>query len=420
MKQHKIGIIGLGYVGLPLAIAFNDKYSVIGYDIDTDRLSSISQNVDSGGQLNKETLEDAFNNTFKVTGNIEELNDCSVYIITVPTPVNFKNKPDFSFLENASRKVASQLSKGDIIVYESTVYPGATEEICIPILEETSQFELNKDFYVGYSPERINVGDNHYTFKSIPKIVSASDPAILKDIESLYSSIITAEIYCAPSIKVAEAAKVIENTQRDVNIAFVNELAMMFSKMGIDTEEVLKAASTKWNFQMYKPGLVGGHCIGIDPYYLAHKSKLVGYTPNLLLSAREVNERVPCFIVDRIINLLKEQNKQIEVSKALILGASFKENVSDLRNSKSIALAQLLFEKGAKVSIFDPYIEKKSLPKELNLIEELDKNSSYDFIILAVSHDIFKSLNPKDYLTEKGFVYDIKQFFSPAPFIHYF
>ena len=411
--QHRIGIIGLGYVGLPLAIALAQKYPVNGYDTNKKRIKNLQAGIDDTNEFTADELSQATINYYNAP---QQLKNCNIYIVTVPTPLNAENLPDFSYLENASITLSKLLNKGDIVVYESTVYPGATEEICVPLLEKSSLL-FNQDFFVGYSPERINVGDKTNTFTSIPKIVSASNKATLEVLTQLYQSVITAEVYKAPSIRVAEAAKVIENTQRDVNIAFVNELAMMFNAMGLDTQEVLKAASTKWNFLNFSPGLVGGHCIGIDPYYLAHKSKALGYSPELLLSARKINEEVPHFLAQDIAKKIKAHQIEEEGAKVLLLGATFKENTPDLRNSKAVTLAQALNEKGLEVLIYDPYIESAKI-EDMEVLTAPPQKQLFDVVILAVPHQAFKSLDPLEYLTPKGFGYDIKAFFELHPRIY--
>ena len=411
--QHRIGIIGLGYVGLPLAIALAQKYPVNGYDTNKKRIKNLQAGIDDTNEFTADELSQATINYYNAP---QQLKNCNIYIVTVPTPLNAENLPDFSYLENASITLSKLLNKGDIVVYESTVYPGATEEICVPLLEKSSLL-FNQDFFVGYSPERINVGDKTNTFTSIPKIVSASNKATLEVLTQLYQSVIIAEVYKAPSIRVAEAAKVIENTQRDVNIAFVNELAMMFSAMGLDTQEVLKAASTKWNFLNFKPGLVGGHCIGIDPYYLAHKSTSLGYSPKLLLAARKINEEVPEFIANDIVKKIKAHQIDVDDANILMLGATFKENTPDLRNSKAVTLAQVLNEKGLEVLIYDPYIESAKL-EEMDVVTAPPQNQLFDVVILAVPHQAFKSLDPLEFLTPKGFGYDIKAFFEVHPRIY--
>ena len=413
--KPSIGIIGLGYVGLPLALALAEKYTVLGYDTNKERVASLQKGVDNTQEIHIEEIQAV---SIRFFNEPQALKQCSIYIVTVPTPLKEDNLPDFSYLESASAVIAQFLKKGDIVVYESTVYPGATEEICLPLLE-TSSLKVDIDFSLGYSPERINVGDPHNTFKTIPKIVSASNEDALETLYSLYQSVLSSEVHRAPSIKVAEAAKVIENTQRDVNIAFVNELAMMFNTMGLDTNEVLTAASTKWNFLPFRPGLVGGHCIGIDPYYLAHQSKALGYTPELLLSARKINEALPHFIVKDI--LAKLETHQIDKTKAkvLLLGATFKENTADIRNSKAITLAQGLQAEDLNLTLYDPYIiENNPLTTTLTLASSLSKTEKFDVVILAVGHDQFATIDLLKLLTDEGFGYDIKAYFDAHPRIY--
>lgn len=410
-----MGIIGLGYVGLPLALALAEKYTVLGYDTNKKRVASLRAGIDNTQEIPTREIQAV---SIDYYDQPDALKDCNIYIVTVPTPLKDDNLPDFSYLESASITVAKILGKGDIVVYESTVYPGATEEICLPLLE-TSSLKVDFDFSIGYSPERINVGDPNNTFKTIPKIVSASNDVALKKLTELYQSVLTAEVYPAPSIKVAEAAKVIENTQRDVNIAFVNELAMMFNAMGLDTNEVLAAASTKWNFLPFRPGLVGGHCIGIDPYYLAHQSKSLGYTPELLLSARKINEALPHFIVKDILAKLEAHQIAVAKAKVLLLGATFKENTADIRNSKAITLAQGLLAEGLNLTLYDPYItENNPLTISLAVTSSLPKAELFDVVILAVGHHQFEKIDPLKFLTEKGFGYDIKAYFQSHPRIY--
>tara|TARA_B100001057_G_scaffold477833_1_gene547533 strand:- start:861 stop:2111 length:1251 start_codon:yes stop_codon:yes gene_type:complete len=413
--KPSIGIIGLGYVGLPLALALAEKYTVLGYDINKERVASLQNGVDNTQEIPSEEIQAI---SIRFLKEPQALSQCSIYIVTVPTPLKEDNLPDFSYLESSSVVIAQFLKKGDIVVYESTVYPGATEEICLPLLEASS-LKVDIDFSLGYSPERINVGDPLNTFKTIPKIVSASNKEALETLYNLYQSVLSVEVYKAPSIKVAEAAKVIENTQRDVNIAFVNELAMMFNAMGLDTNEVLAAASTKWNFLPFRPGLVGGHCIGIDPYYLAHQSKALGYTPELLLSARKINEALPHFIVKDI--LVKLEAHQIDKAKAkvLLLGATFKENTADIRNSKAITLARGLQAEGLNLALYDPYItENNPLTTTIALTSSIPKTEKFDVVILAVGHDQFATIEPIKLLTDKGFGYDIKAYFDTHPLIY--
>ena len=364
MNNPKIALIGLGYVGLPLAAAFASKYNVIGFDINTKRIDELNNGFDATNELSNEQLKAVVGTSLKLTTTLADIAQCNTFILTVPTPVTSSKSPDLIPVVKATESVAMVLKKGDTVVYESTVYPGVTEDICVPILEEKTGLKFNSDFFVGYSPERINPGDKKHTITKITKVVSGSTPETLKELSVLYGSIIEAGIYEAPTIKTAEAAKVIENTQRDINIAFVNELSIIFSKMGIDTNEVLKAAGTKWNFLNFSPGLVGGHCIGVDPYYLAFKSQELGYTPEMILAGRRINDSMPTFIVSQIVKQLLKQNKNSQNASALILGATFKENCPDLRNSKVVDVYQELNEFGFQVEIYDPEADAEVFVKE--------------------------------------------------------
>ena len=419
MKNTSIGIIGLGYVGMPLAVAFALKHEVIGFDINEKRIKELNKGLDSTNELTPEQLNKVIGSSLNLTTVLDDLSECTVYIVTVPTPVTSSKSPDLTPVIKATESVSKVLKKGDTVVYESTVYPGVTEEVCVPILEEKTGLKFNEDFYVGYSPERINPGDKTHTITKITKVVSGSTPETLEELSELYGSIIEAGIYQAPTIKTAEAAKVIENTQRDINIAFVNELSIIFSKMGIDTHEVLKAAGTKWNFLNFFPGLVGGHCIGVDPYYLAFKSEALGYTPEIILAGRRINDSIPAFIVSQIVKHLLKQNKTSQNAKALILGATFKENCPDLRNSKVLDVFQELKEFGFLVDVFDPKADAEVFVKEYGFekLSTLSKNQ-YDVLILAVSHDSFKELNPKELIKEDGVVFDIKGFYSDPDFLY--
>lgn len=418
MKNPKIALIGLGYVGLPLAAAFADKYKVIGFDINVKRVAELKRCLDTTNELTKEQLEAVVGTSLSLTTELKDISDCTTYIVTVPTPVTSSKSPDLTPVVKATASVASVLKKGDTVVYESTVYPGVTEEVCVPILEEKTGLKFNVDFFVGYSPERINPGDKKHTITKITKVVSGSTPETLNELAALYGSIIEAGIYEAPTIKTAEAAKVIENTQRDINIAFVNELSIIFSKMGIDTNEVLKAAGTKWNFLNFFPGLVGGHCIGVDPYYLAYKSEELGYTPEMILAGRRINDSMPTFIVSQIVKQLLKQNKNSQNASALILGATFKENCPDLRNSKVVDVYQELKEFGFQVDIFDPEADAEVFVKEYGFekLEVLSKKQ-YDVVILAVSHNCFRTIDPKGLVMKDGVVFDVKGFYANPDFL---
>jgi len=403
-----IAVIGLGYVGLPLALAFSKQYQVIGYDLDNARVDALKKGEDATLETAEEDLNAATN--LILTNDLALIADATIYIVTVPTPVNADKSPDLSFLLFATSQIATILKRGDIVIYESTVYPGCTEEDCVPVLEKNSGLQFNVDFYCGYSPERINPGDKVNTLTKIKKITSGSTPAIAKYIDQLYASIITAGTYAAPSIKVAEAAKSIENAQRDINISFVNELALIFDKLGIDTQEVLAAASTKWNFLPFKPGLVGGHCIGVDPYYLAHKAKIVGYHPRVILSGRDVNDQMSAFVSNKLIQLLAQTGKQIKDAKVLVLGVTFKENCPDFRNSKVFEIIHQLKAEGANVSAFDPYANAMEVFQK-HQVQLITAFEQYEVILLAVAHDFFKAL---DYASLKSspdaIVYDTKAF----------
>lgn len=407
-----IAIIGLGYVGLPLALAFSKQYSVIGYDLDAKRVEALNNGVDITLQASEEDLK--ANEQLLFTADLAAIAAATIYIVTVPTPVHADKTPDLGPLLNATKTIAGVLKKGDIVIYESTVYPGCTEEDCVPVLEKIAGLKYNEDFYCGYSPERINPGDQVNTLTKIKKITSGSTPVIAASIDQLYASIITAGTYSAPSIKVAEAAKSIENAQRDINISFVNELALIFDRMGIDTHEVLAAASTKWNFLSFKPGLVGGHCIGVDPYYLAHKAKALGYHPQVILSGREVNDKMSLFVSEKLIRLLEQAGKQVQGAKVLILGVTFKENCPDIRNSKVFEIIRYVKDKGAMVDAFDPFANAGEVmqKQQVQLVTSLNK---YDAIVLAVAHDFFKAL---DFSLLKNdpdaIVYDTKAFLDRA------
>ena len=403
-----IAVIGLGYVGFPLALAFSKQYQVIGYDLDNARVDALKRGEDNTLETAVEDLHAA--NNLILTNDLALIVNATIFIVTVPTPVHADKSPDLSFLLFATSQIATVLKRDDIVIYESTVYPGCTEEDCVPVLEKIAGLQFNVDFYCGYSPERINPGDKVNTLTKIQKITSGSTPEIAKLIDQLYASIITAGTYAAPSIKVAEAAKSIENAQRDINISFVNELALIFDRMGIDTHEVLAAASTKWNFLPFKPGLVGGHCIGVDPYYLAHKAKAVGYDPRVILSGRDVNDQMSAFVCNKLIQLLAQIDKKMQDVKVLVLGVTFKENCPDFRNSKVFEIIHQLKAEGADVSAFDPYANAIEVfqKQQVQLITTLEK---YDVILLAVAHDFFKALDYTSLKTSpNAIVYDTKAF----------
>lgn len=399
MLNTKICIVGLGYVGLPLAHAFSEKYEVIGLDIYKERIEELKNGYDRTLELSNEQMQEAISNGMKFTTNYEDVRDCNVYIVTVPTPINGDNEPDLTPIVKSTESLSKVIKKDDIIIYESTVYPGVTEEICVPILEEGSGLLFNKDFFCGYSPERINPGDKEHTVTKILKITAGSTPEIAKVVDDLYKSIITAGTHLAPTIKVAEAAKVIENTQRDVNIALINELAMIFDLMGINTHDVIEAAGTKWNFIKLKPGLVGGHCIGVDPYYLSHKAQVLGYVPNLILDARQINNGMSKLIADKTVKKMVKFDKKLNGSNILVMGVTFKENCPDTRNSKVLDIIQELKEFECNVDVYDYWIDKDDHEiKELNTINELPLNSQkYDAIIVAVGHNKFKEITTQQY-----------------------
>ncbi len=410
----KIAIIGLGYVGLPLARLFATKYPVVGFDINEDRVAELNQGIDSTLEVDNDTLKSVLVSNPLETGlfcttDISAIKSCNYYIVTVPTPVDKNNKPNLTPLIKSSETVGRVLKKNDVVIYESTVYPGATEEVCIPILEKTSGLTFNTDFFAGYSPERINPGDKEHTVEKILKVTSGSTPEIGKKVNDLYASVITAGTHLAPSIKVAEAAKVIENSQRDINIAFVNELAKIFNLLDIDTQAVLEAAGTKWNFLPFKPGLVGGHCIGVDPYYLAQKAQEVGYHPEIILAGRRMNDSMGHFVASEVVKLLIQKDIKVKQASLLVLGITFKENCPDVRNTKVVDVIQNLKDFGAHVTVFDPWANPEEVFKEYG-IKTVNKmpNATFDGIVLAVAHQEFLTIDFCDYLHEKNVVYDVK------------
>jgi UDP-N-acetyl-D-galactosamine dehydrogenase len=409
LNDKKIAIIGLGYVGLPLAVEFAAKYDVLGFDVNPKRIQELENHKDHTLEISSEQLANAKKLTF--TTDTSLLKNCNVFIVTVPTPIDQYNNPDITLLKKASSVVGKVLKKGDIVVYESTVYPGCTEEDCVPVLEATSGLVFNQDFFCGYSPERINPGDKEHTVTKILKITSGSTPEIATEINQLYSSIITAGTHKASSIKVAEAAKVIENAQRDINIAFVNELSLIFNRLGIDTHEVLEAAGTKWNFLKFKPGLVGGHCIGVDPYYLAQKAKEVDYNPEILLAGRRINDGMSDFIAGEVIKGLIDADVKIKGSKVLVLGVTFKENCPDVRNTKVVDIIFKLKRFGLDVTVVDPWANISHVEEEyqihLNKITEIT-DVKFDAIIHAVAHEEFKSFDFSSHSNSQTFIYDVK------------
>ncbi len=415
MTPIKIGVIGLGYVGLPLARLFATKYPVVGFDINKKRTAELQKGIDSTLEVDSDTLLKVLKTNppeaagLYCTTDPSALQDCNYYIITVPTPVDATNRPNLTPLLKASETVGNVLKKGDVVVYESTVFPGATEEECVPILEAHSGLVFNVDFYGGYSPERINLGDKEHTIDKILKVTSGSTPEIGKKIDALYKSVITAGTYLAPTIKVAEAAKVIENSQRDINIAFVNELAKIFKLMDIDTSDVLGAAGTKWNFLPFKPGLVGGHCIGVDPYYLAQKAQQYGYHPEIILSGRRVNDGMGQYVASEVVKLMIQKDIKIKTAKVLVLGITFKENCPDVRNTKVVDLIEHLESYGPSVTIYDPWAEKEEVRREFGLTLTTDlPTEKYDAVVLTVAHKRLLSLELRDMLKPEGILYDVK------------
>ena len=410
--MDKIAVIGLGYVGLPLALEFSKKYDVIGFDISKKRVDELCLGIDRTKEVIEELILDSLENRLKITSREDELISANIYIVTVPTPITISKKPDLSYLVDATNLISKGLKKKDLVIYESTVYPGCTEEVCVPILEEKSGLKFNDDFFCGYSPERINPGDKKMTLTKIIKVVSGSNRKTAIRVKKLYDSIITAGTYLAENIKVAEASKAIENAQRDLNISFVNELALIFDKMNIDTNEVLKAASTKWNFLNFKPGLVGGHCISVDPYYLTFKSESLGYTPEVILSGRKINDNMPFFIASKLVKSFVKKQIKIPNSEVLILGITFKENCTDIRNSKIPIIVKELESYGINVSVYDTNADKNEVKEEfsINLVNQL---KTYDGIILAVSHNDFQGIKLSEIKRNKNsVVYDLKGFFN--------
>lgn len=439
IKHSKIAVIGLGYVGLPLAHAFSKKFEVVGFDISKSRIDELSNGYDRTLELSKEQVKEAIKNGMKFTLNADDIKDCNFYIVTVPTPIDEHKRPDLTPLIKASETVGKVLKTGDIVIYESTVYPGCTEEECVPILEKYSGLKYNVDFFLGYSPERINPGDKEHTFSKIKKVVSGSNKEVADFINKVYQQVVEAGTYLASSIKVAEAAKVIENTQRDINIAFVNELAMIFDKLGIDTLSVLEAAGTKWNFLPFRPGLVGGHCIGVDPYYLAHKAQELGYHPEMILAGRRINDNMGMYVANQVVKLMIKKSHTVKGSRVLVLGITFKENCPDIRNSRVIDIVNELKDFGCCVDVTDPHADPNEVKSEynINLVSHSElvsgSNSSphlpinpsthlpieqYDAIILAVAHNEFKVLENTILQlkldNEKIVIYDIKGFFDKS------
>jgi len=415
MNSIKIGVIGLGYVGLPLARLFATKYAVVGFDINQNRIGELNSGHDTTLEVDSKTLKSVLKSSSNdekglfCSDNIADLKDCSYYIITVPTPVDKNNRPDLTPLYKSSETVGSVLKKGDVVIYESTVFPGATEEECIPVLEKVSGLVFNIDFFAGYSPERINPGDKEHTVEKILKVTSGSTPEIGIKVDDLYKSVITAGTHLAPTIKVAEAAKVIENSQRDINIAFVNELAKIFNLMNIDTHAVLEAAGTKWNFLPFKPGLVGGHCIGVDPYYLAQKAQEYGYHPEIILAGRRLNDSMGNYVASEVIKLMLKNDLKIKNAKILVLGITFKENCPDVRNTKAVDVITNLKEYGISTTVYDPWASSEEVLHEYKLeTTKITPTEKFSAIVLTVAHEKYEDLDLNELLEENGVIYDVK------------
>ncbi len=415
MNKLKIAVIGLGYVGLPLAHAFSEKYEIVGFDIAQWRIDELRSGIDRTLELDEEQVKQAIDNGMSFTSTLDDIADCTIYIVTVPTPIDEHKRPNLTPLIKASESIGKVLKKDDVVIYESTVYPGATEEECVPVLEKFSGLKFNEDFYCGYSPERINPGDKEHTVTKILKVTSGSTPEIGTFVDDLYASIISAGTHLAPSIKVAEAAKVIENSQRDINIAFVNELAIIFNKLGIDTEAVLEAAGTKWNFLPFRPGLVGGHCIGVDPYYLTYKAQEVGYNPEIILAGRRLNDNMGIYVANQILKLMIQKEHKIAGAKVLVLGVTFKENCPDIRNSRVIDVIRELREFGTDIAVYDPWAQSSEVQREYG-ISLIDRSEliiqNYDVVVLAVAHKEFEELDLNT--SDRQVLFDIKSLLDPA------
>ena len=416
--KERIGVVGLGYVGLPLAVLLAKKFSVVGFDISEKRIEELKEGFDRTGEVERKEL---LKTAAQFTSDEGELRRCRLIIVTVPTPIDEHKIPDLRPLKAATRTVGRNLSEGSVVVYESTVYPGVTEEVCVPILEAESGLKWKEGFHVGYSPERVNPGDKKHTIDKIVKVVSGDTPEVAELLKNIYGSVITAGIHVAPNIKTAEAAKVIENTQRDLNIALMNELALIFHRMGIDTRDVLEAAGTKWNFLKFEPGLVGGHCIGVDPYYLTFKAQEVGYHPEVILAGRRINDSMGKFVAESAVKLMIKEGKQILGAKVLIMGITFKENVPDVRNSRVIDIYEELLSYGVKPSVYDPVADREEVKREygIELIENVEEGAHYDAVIVAVKHDRFKSLSPEFFSSicrTKPIVLDVKGIYDRERF----
>jgi UDP-N-acetyl-D-galactosamine dehydrogenase len=414
MTPSTIGIIGLGYVGLPLAVEFGKLHETIGFDINEGRVEELKNGIDRTLETSSDDIRSAKH--LRVTTDIEDIRSCNFYIITVPTPIDGHNRPDLTPIQRASETIGRVLASGDIVIYESTVYPGCTEEYCVPILESISGLVFNKDFFCGYSPERINPGDKQHTVTKIKKVTSGSTPDVAGKVDDLYRSIITAGTHLASSIKVAEAAKVIENSQRDINIAFVNELALIFDRLGIDTLEVLEAAGSKWNFLPFRPGLVGGHCIGVDPYYLTHKAEEIGYHPEVILTGRRINDNMGIYIAGQIVKLMIHKGHKVRDSRVLVLGATFKENCPDIRNSRVVDVVNELEDFGCEVDVCDPWADSDEVVAEYGFPlvgSGTLAPGSYDAVVLAVAHEKFRDLDVASFIGSDGVIYDVKSFLDP-------
>ena len=419
MDKQYIAVIGLGYVGLPLAVEFGKKYKVLGFDINADRVEELSRGEDRTQEADLEKMKQTTdlrksnpNLGLVFSADVEDLRNYNIFIVTVPTPINEFNNPDLTPLLKASGMLGSILKKGDLVIYESTVYPGCTEEDCVPVLEKVSGLKFNEDFFCGYSPERINPGDKENTLTKIKKVTSGSTPKVADFVDKLYNSIITAGTHKAPNMKVAEASKAIENAQRDLNISFMNELALIFDRVGIDTNEVIEAAGTKWNFMKYRPGLVGGHCISVDPYYLAHKAKALGYDPDVILSGRRTNNSIPHFIADKVLKLMIRKDHKIRNSNVLIMGVTFKENCPDVRNTKVIDIYKELCAFGVNVDIYDPWADAVEMEHEygVKILSKIRSDKKYQAIIVCVAHDEFKEFDFEKYRNENAVIFDVKAF----------
>jgi UDP-N-acetyl-D-galactosamine dehydrogenase len=416
LRNCRIGVVGLGYVGLPLAVEFGKHFKTVGFDVKPARIKQLAAGRDSTLEVTKAELKQSRKLTF--TSTVKDLKSCRVYIVTVPTPIDDYKRPDLTPLVKASESLGTVLKKGDVVIYESTVYPGCTEEVCVPILEQVSGLKFNRDFFAGYSPERINPGDKQHRLPSIKKVTSGSTPATADFVDALYASIITAGTHKASSIKVAEAAKVIENTQRDVNIALINELALIFNRLGIDTEEVLQAAGTKWNFLPFRPGLVGGHCIGVDPYYLTHKAQEIGYHPEMILAGRRINDNMAIYVAERVAQLMIRKRIHVKGSRILMMGLTFKENCPDLRNSKVADVVKELKKYGAKVDVYDPWIDAAEAEHEYGIRPiRTPAKGRYDAVVLAVAHKEFREMGIdtiRSFARRPHVLYDIKYVFDSS------